>query len=164
MDDLARRLLGRDIRAIPLGAERVLGITDGSQGIPQLMAEHGQEFVLAVPFFGQLRRLPLDLIVLITELADVRMRSEPAEHLAAVVADRASAQQEPAKTAVLAAQRKRVFPGLAGVPRVLHALEDPLDVVRMMQFGPTPALHLLERRPRIVIPALVVPVNPAVRV
>jgi hypothetical protein len=44
---------------------------------------------------------------------------------------------------------------------VFDALDDTVDMVGMMNFLPSPALHLFERGAGIVVPTFVVPVDPA---
>ena len=75
-----------------------------------------------------------------------------------------SAGEEPAVLAVFAAQRERVLPRLAAVPRLLDALHNALDVVGVMHLLPAPALHLFQRRAGVIEPAPAVPVDPTLSV
>jgi hypothetical protein len=131
----------------PEPAQDVDGVADRGEGVAQLVGEDGQKFVLA----------PVGLAERLLGLAlggDVGVGPEPPLHLAGIVADGHGARQEPAVGAVLAAQGERVLPGLAGLD-VAAELRD--DVVGVVDLLPAPAGHLLEGRPRVIEPALVVP-------
>src|SRR5262249_49981001 len=104
------------------------------------------------------RLLGLDL------LGHVRIGAEPANDLARLVADRQGAREEPPVGTVAPAQGKRVLPGRAVLEAAADAADDAVDVIGMMHLLPAPALHLLERRARVVVPAPVVPVDPALLV
>src|SRR5262249_19118609 len=90
--------------------------------------------------------------------------TEPTDDIASVVADRQSARQKPPIGAVLAPERKRVLPGRAGFEALSHALDDTIHMLGMVHFLPSPPLHLFERRPGVVVPALVEPISPALSV
>jgi hypothetical protein len=95
-------------------------------------------------------------------LGHVGVGAEPQDD-ALRVADRQCPRQEPAVLPVLAAHGEGVLPGLAGLARALKARHDALQVVGMVDGAPAPALHLLESGAGEVVPALVVPEDPAVR-
>ena len=105
-----------------------------------------------------------DLLFAFFLLGDVGVGTEPEHDLAGLITDRQRARQEPAIFAVPATQRKGVLPRFAAVPGFLDACDHAVDVIRVMHALPTPALHLLQRRTRVVVPAPVVPEDPSCRV
>jgi hypothetical protein len=50
---------------------------------------------------------------------------------------------------------------LAGLKTLFDALDDTVDMLGVMNFLSSPALHLVERGAGVVVPAFVVPVDPA---
>src|SRR6185437_7087658 len=68
--------------------------------------------------------------------------------------------KEPSILSVAPPQRERIFPWFPGVPGVLNPCDDAIHMIRMMNGFPPPTLHLLQRRARIIEPALVVPEDP----
>src|SRR6202012_5974992 len=74
------------------------------------------------------------------------------------------ARQEPAIAPVASAQRKGVLPGRAAGETTADEPDDALDMIGMGDFPPPPALHLGEGRAGVVVPAPVVPIDPAVGV
>ncbi len=72
-------------------------------------------------------------------------------------------RQEPAVLAVGAPEREGVLPRLAGPERLADTLHDALDVIGVVDVTPAPAKHLLDGGAGVVVPALVVPDDVAVR-
>jgi hypothetical protein len=93
-------------------------------------------------------------------LRDIGIRAEPAEDGAVTVANRQCAGEKPAVLSVLASEREGVFPGRAGREAPLDALNDLLDVVGVVDCSPPPPLHLIEGGTGVVVPALVIPIDP----
>ena len=56
-------------------------------------------------------------------------------------------------------KRKRILPPFTGVEAPPDPARDPLRVIRVHQVLPSRAPHLLEGPPRVMVPALVVPVR-----
>ena len=80
------------------------------------------------------------------------------------IAYRHHARQEGAKLAIGAAQRENHVERLSGCDRRLPTFQDFRQRLRVMHRLPAPALHLFRRGARVLVPAIVVPENPAVRV
>src|SRR5262249_36312947 len=97
-------------------------------------------------------------------LRDIRVRAKPADDVAGLVANGQSAREEPAIAAVTAAQRECVLPGRTVLEALPDTPDDALDMIGMVNFLPAPSLHFLERRPRVVMPTFVLPVDPARRI
>ncbi len=97
-------------------------------------------------------------------LADVRVGAEPTHYFALRIADGNSLREEQAVGAVLAAQRKCIFPVLALLETARDLVHDALQVVRVMRFPPAPAGHLLHRGAGVFKPAIVVPEDAALLV
>ncbi len=94
----------------------------------------------------------------------VGVGADPADDRAGLVADRQSPRQKPPVGAVLASERKCVLPRGAVFEALPKAPDDTIHVRGMVDFLPTPALRLLERRAGVIVPALVAPIGPALGV
>ena len=101
------------------------------------------------------RLLGLDLV------RDVGIGTEPADDVAGFIADGQSAREKPAIASVSATQRKRVLPRRTVFETLPNALDDAIDMFRMVHLLPAPAFHFVERSPRVVVPTFVVPISPA---
>src|SRR6516162_4965591 len=93
-------------------------------------------------------------------LGDIGIGPKPVNDITGFVANGKSARQEPAVVTVVTAQRKRIFPRLTSLEALSYALNNAINMVGMMHFLPTPALHLFKRRSCVVVPAFVVPISP----
>jgi len=96
-------------------------------------------------------------------IGDVGVGAEPAQDTPARVPKRLGAGEEPAEAAVPATQREGVLPALARFDAMTEARRDALHMVGVVHGLPAPALHLLETGSGVVVPALVVPKDGAVR-
>ena len=94
-------------------------------------------------------------------LGDVGVGAKPPYDLAVLVPNGQGVREEPAVLPVAAAQGEGVFPGLAGFPGALDAFHHPVHMRGVVDGGPAPPLHLLEGGAGVVVPALVVPEDPA---
>ena len=79
---------------------------------------------------------------------------------AGLIADWQSTREKPAVAAIATAQRECVLPGRPGLEALADPLHHTVDVIGMVHLLPAPPLHLFERRAGVVVPALVVPVDP----
>ncbi len=95
-------------------------------------------------------------------IGDVGVRAEPANDGASLVANGHRPRQMPPHLSVVSPERKRVVEGYAGLEGRLPARDDAIDFVGIVNALPTPAFHLLGRCAGVVVPALVVPEDPAV--
>src|SRR5262245_27752321 len=107
--------------------------------------------------FVKLAQCPLGFAL----LRDVRVGTKPPNYFARVVADWESARQKPAIVAIPPTQRKRILPRCAAFKTLFDALDDAINMVRVMDFLPAPTLHLFRGRSGVIVPAFVVPVDPA---
>ncbi len=137
-------------------AEHALGA-----GVPRLNDAVGRHRDDAVGRGGDDRRELRVAFGFLEVLGDVRVGAEPADDVAGVVAYRHGARQEPAIDAVAALQRESVLPHLTCRQAAVDLLHDAVGVIGMLQRRPAPLLGLVERQPRVVEPALVVPVDVA---
>ncbi len=96
-------------------------------------------------------------------IVDVGVGAEPADHAAVAVAQRKRARQEP-PVPVGAAQPELHIERLARGDGVGPAPHDFQEVVRVMHALPAPAEGLLARLARVLVPAVVVPVDRTGRV
>jgi len=131
--------------------------------VTELVADDREELVLrAIAPFGLLaRRLLAGQEA--HALVDVGIGAEPAHDGPVCIAQRANPGQEPAEDAVLAAEGKFHLQWGAGRERATPAGDDRVDHRRVVDRLPAPALHLLERRAGVFVPALVVVIDVAVR-
>src|SRR5690606_35971721 len=95
INDAARwRILGND------AAQEFSGITNGREGIAQLVREHREEFIfLAIRFF-KLHTLPREFFLREVTARDVGSSTEPFEHTPVFVADRNGTRGNPANAAI----------------------------------------------------------------
>ena len=110
---------------------------------------------------GKLRERP-ESVLRLPLLVNVGVDPHPARDVAALVAYRCRTGQEPAARAVVPAQREGHLERLARRERSGPLLHDARKERGIVDGLPAPALHLLGRRPRVFVPALVVVVDPAV--
>ncbi len=73
-------------------------------------------------------------------------------------------ERNESELSVTATEWEGIFPGLAGLPRVLDSVYDPVNMIRVVDLGPSAALHLIESRAREFIPAPVEPEEPTARI
>src|SRR5262245_12270613 len=95
---------------------------------------------------------------------DVGVGAKPADDFAGFVADGLSAREKPTVVAIAPTERKYIFPRLVALEAFSDVPENAFEMIGVVQFLPTKALHLFERGPGILIPPLVVPFSPAFRV
>ena len=95
---------------------------------------------------------------------DVDVAAVPAHDPAGRVAQRLDAAEEPVKASVPPAQAKLHLERFAGPERVRPALHHLEEVFRMVRRLPAPTERLVRRLTGELVPALVVPVDPAVGV
>src|SRR5262245_5779709 len=95
---------------------------------------------------------------------DVGVGAEPADDLSCFVADGLCAREKPTVVAIASTERKYIFPRLVALEAFADVPENAFEMIGVVQFLPTKALHLFERGPGIIIPPLVVPISPAFRV
>lgn len=138
-------------------AEQFRRGVDRRQRIAQFMGEHGKKFILAFAcclqlFFGSL------------DFGYIGVRAEPLHDLSCLIPQRRGAAEEGAKFAACGTQGKRHLPGLAAGQRCPPSLHHHWQQCRVLHRFPSPAQHLVRRRPGVGIPAIVVPMNMAVRV
>jgi hypothetical protein len=125
------------------------GHLDRADRVAQVVPEDGEEALLKLALHPQ--------------LVDVGVHPEPADDLAAVIAQRADPGEEPAKLAPRAAEGKLHLERLAGAERVPPARDHFGKHLRVVDLLPAPALHLRERAPGIGEPLAVVEVDVPVR-
>ena len=114
------------------------------------MRQHCQELVLAVVGLSE-GLLGLSLF------RDVGVRAEPTSNAPLVVPDRDGSGEEPSVVSVSAQDWEGVFPGLSTPQVILELGHDAVEMVRVMDRLPAPALHLFEGGAGVVEPSLVVP-------
>src|ERR1051326_725104 len=98
-------------------------------------------------------------------LGDIGVGAEPAHNVPTLIADGQRTRKKPSVLSVAAPEREGVlpsFPSLLAMP--FPQGNNPLHVLGLMDFGPTPPAHLLEACARVVIPAAVEPEDPPARV
>src|SRR5262245_57375164 len=95
---------------------------------------------------------------------DVGVGAKPADDFARFVADGLCAREKPTVVAIASTQRKYIFPRLVTLEAFSDVPENAFEMIGVVQFLPTKALHLFERGSGIIIPPLVVPISPAFRV
>ena len=103
---------------------------------PGFRAGSSRRFILQVAQ----RALRFDFL-----LRDIGMGAEPADQVAAVVANRQLARQELAKARPALRKGKRVCPWPPGCETVLKALENAIDTIGMVNLAPAPSCHFLRR-------------------
>ncbi len=142
---------------------------DGRERRAQFMAHVGDEGALGeVRLLGGVAGRP-DPLFGLTQLGDVGVGAEPAQdttlrvRVVRGVVDRQRTRQEPTIEAIRPAQRERIVPGHTAGKGLSDALDDASPGVGMNQVLPAPALHLVQSRPREVVPAPIVPVDRPVR-
>jgi hypothetical protein len=84
--------------------------------------------------------------------------TKPSDDLAGVVTDGKGAQQKTPIITVSTAHGKCVLPRPTVFKTLSDARDDAIDMVGMMHLLPSPALHLFECGPGIVVPTSIVPV------
>src|SRR6516162_841769 len=114
-----------------------------------------QDLLFVSEFVATLTQRPFHFAL----LSDVGVCSKPTDHLVFFIFDRESARKEPSVLAILAAQRKGIFPRLSCVKGDFDTFDYSAHFIRVMNFLPTPSLHLFERRAGVIVPAIIVPKN-----
>jgi hypothetical protein len=104
----------------------------------------------------------LSLLLSLELLGDISVRPEPANHGAIAIANGQCPRQEPPKLPVVAAERERIFPGFACLPGTPNSLYYSVNVLRVVDLRPSPALNLVEGRARELEPSPVEPEDPPV--
>ena len=90
---------------------------------------------------------------------DVGVGAEPASDVCPWSSDRDGSGEEPSVVSVSAQDWEGVFPGLSTPQVILELGHDAVEMVRVMNRLPAPALHLFEGGAGVVEPSLVVPGN-----
>ncbi len=133
------------------------------------MAHVGHERAFGeVRFLGGVTGRPNPLFGL-PQFGDVGVGTEPAQdsalrmRIVRGVVDRQRTRQEPSVEAVRPAQRECILPGGTLGEGFGDALDDAVPGVGMHQVVPTPTLHSVYVRTRIVAPAPVIPMDRPIR-
>src|SRR5579884_1027862 len=96
-------------------------------------------------------------------LAYVGVGPKPADHIAGIILHRHAASEKRTEAPIRAAQRKHHLEWLAGCDRGTPAFENGRETLGIVNRLPAPTRHRFSRRACVLVPPLVVPVDPAVR-
>src|SRR3982751_4751277 len=146
--------------------EKVIVLVGDDDGIAHVRQDGTQDFIGAGELGTAARYFLLQLIptlaqrlLQITLRGDVGVSSKPARNFAVCVEDGKCTRKEPSVFAGLAPQRKRVLPWFGASKGNFDAFNYSSHFIRVMDLLPAPALHLLECRSGVIVPAVVVPKN-----
>ena len=114
------------------------------------MSERRQEFVFAAIRLAQ-RFFNAALV------RHVRVAAEPAHDVPLLISNRNRTREEPTIVPIFRTQRECVFPDLSAFKAPSNLLNDPGNMIGMMDLLPIPSTHLGKSCAGILKPAIVVP-------
>ena len=151
-DALDRRRVVRD-------PQNLQAVTDWCERVAEFVRERREEFVFAAAGLGQFRRDLAQIFLECPLFGNVGIRAEDSYRRSGFVADDVHPRQKPAILAVLAAQRKCVFPVDALLNVFGEFSHDIFDVIGVMNRYPAAPLHLFQSGSGILEPIAIEPVD-----
>src|ERR1700736_4503229 len=97
-------------------------------------------------------------------LGDVRVRAKPSKHSSLIVLERLNARQERMEASIGRLERKHHFEWLAILDGSSPAFHHRRQYIGINHDLPTPAFYLLGICAGVIVPPLIIPIDPSVRV